>query len=227
MVPLGRRVGALLAGQAARPTTRVRPVGHHGRAVDAEHVAVAGVVGGLDAVHHLHLDAAGEGLSPRRQRIAPEEQARVTARRHVPVLELQHEVLVLPVGAQHADGSAAAHDHAVAHGEGVGGAVHPLPAGQVGAVEQRPPVEVGLGRRGVRGAVRHRDEGPLELRREPGCPGQRGHQQRRDPAPRRRDRPQAVPHRRPPRAPPGHAHSSRHVTAPAGRSAARGRPCRP
>src|SRR5438045_9448195 len=45
VVPIGRRLGPLLARQAAHPAGGMGPVGRHRRAPDAEDVAVAGVIG--------------------------------------------------------------------------------------------------------------------------------------------------------------------------------------
>ncbi|HMO66552.1 MAG TPA: hypothetical protein PKE47_15245 [Verrucomicrobiota bacterium] len=88
-------------------------------------------------VEHLHLDGAEEGLAHGRQRPGPDEHARVAARLQVPPLELEDEVLVLPLRAQRAGGDAVAVDQAVAHREGLGRAVHVHPAREVAAVEQR------------------------------------------------------------------------------------------
>src|SRR5262249_37351323 len=60
VVPLGRRPGPLLDGQAAHPAGGMRPVRLHRRAPDAEDVAVAGVVGPVVAVEDLHLERARE-----------------------------------------------------------------------------------------------------------------------------------------------------------------------
>ncbi len=143
VVPLGGRLRPLLARQAAHPAGRVRPVGLHRRAPDAEDVAVAGVVGAVLTVEDLHLERPRERHADGRQGVAPDEQPGIPARLHVPPLQLEHEVLVLPVRPQHAGRLARRDDQPVPRRERLGRHVHRHPAGQVLAVEQRPEIVVG------------------------------------------------------------------------------------
>src|SRR4051794_2373587 len=56
MIPLASRLGTVLARQTALPPLGVRAVGLQMRAVDAEEIAVAGVVGRVSTIENLDLD---------------------------------------------------------------------------------------------------------------------------------------------------------------------------
>ena len=173
VVPLGGRLRPVLAGQAAHPAGGVRPVGLHRGTPDAEDVAVAGVIRAVLPVEDLNLERPCERHADGRQGVAPDEQPGVAARLHVPPLQLEHEVLVGPVGPQHAGRLARRDNQPVTGSEGLGRHVHRQPAGQVLAVEQRPEV-IGAAERARAG----RGEHDGEAEREEGRTFHRGRPQR-------------------------------------------------
>ena len=143
VVPLGGRPRPSLAGQAPHRPLGMRPVGSHGGPLDREYIAVARIEVVVLTVEDLDLDGAREGFAHEGECIAPDEQPGVPLGDDVPVLELEDEVLVGPLGPQDPHGLAGGHDHAVAHRERLGRDVHRHPATQVLAVEQRPEIVVG------------------------------------------------------------------------------------
>jgi hypothetical protein len=115
----------------------MRPIGNHRRAVDREDVAVARVVLGLVTIEDLHFDRLRERSSRRGERLRPDEESGVALGPEVHPLELDDEVLVLPLGAEEARRHTCRRDHPIAHGECLGRAVDVDPAREIAAVEER------------------------------------------------------------------------------------------
>ena len=78
------------------------------------------------------------------QPVAPDEQARVSARLHVPPLQFDDEVLVLLFGPHQPRGNAGGDDDAVTHAKRARSHIDRHPAGQVASVEQRHKALVGI-----------------------------------------------------------------------------------
>ena len=95
------------------------------------------------AVEHLHLDPAAKRLPDMRQRIAPNEYARVAPRLHMPPLDLQDKILIHSVGPQRAGRLSRADNHPIASTERARRDVDDHPARKVLAIKQRPPILVG------------------------------------------------------------------------------------
>ena len=146
MVPLGRRPRPFFDRQATHPTCRMRPVGLHRGPPDSKHVAMAGKIGLVVPVQNLHFKRSREGYADCRQCVAPDEQPGVAAGLHVPPLELEDEVFVLPRGSHHAGGLSGRDDQGIAHGERLGRDVDGHPARQILTVKERSEVVVGLSR---------------------------------------------------------------------------------
>ena len=149
MIPLRRRLAAILGGE--RPRTTAAIDGRHLRAVDRENVAVRRVTArvAVGILQYLHLHPAMKGLSLRRIRIGPDKDAGIAARLEVPPFDFHNEILVHAQGAKLANRLAGAMNHAVLYGPRVRRAINVAPAVEIFAIEERLELFRGDQRKGA------------------------------------------------------------------------------
>lgn len=146
-VPLALALAAELPGHAAASARVVR---HSLQAVRSKKLAgdIAGVIRlaiftGVKLrpfeFEHLHLHALGQIPLRWHAALAPDKNAAIATRLHVPPLNVQDEVFILPLAAHDADGLATAYEQAVFHLPSVSASVHIYPAREVFAVKKRLP----------------------------------------------------------------------------------------
>ena len=143
MIPLRRRLAALLARETAHPV--VPPERHHRGPVNREHIAMRRVALriAVTVVEHLHLDRPQKRLPFRRNRRGPDENARIPRVLHVPPLHLHLEVLIHPRRAQRPDGLARAANHAIHHAPRLRRTIHIHPVREILPVEKIHPTVIG------------------------------------------------------------------------------------
>jgi hypothetical protein len=163
-VPLAAPEAAVLDRHAALAP---RVVGDDLHAAHAEELAVDVGEGRYLAVarvelhpvelQHLDLDAVGQPVLSR-PGAAPDEDAGVAPGLDVHPLDVEDEVLVLPLRAHHADRVPGADDLAVADRPRVGAGVDVHPAGQCLSVEEVDEALAGGARRGEGGSERQQGD---------------------------------------------------------------------
>ena len=97
MIPFGRWLTSLLAGERSIPTGRMGMLWNHPGSPNRKNIAMTGVVRRLLAIEHLNLNAAGKRHPDMSDRICPDKQPRIPTRFEMPPFQLDNEVLIHPL----------------------------------------------------------------------------------------------------------------------------------